>query len=638
MCQHVKLPAIQLVVLRFATDSLTGWWSKGIDRNVEHFDRTLEQYGADLAAVCSFDAGDRPELLPYATLVSARNGDDPSLAALVGVYEWQNTPLVFLVDADRLVGDQALSLIRRRVAMRGDAPYLGILRPGQLTVHRVSLDTDRPEETRIQLDGISPNAKRATLPYLGNQRPGVAGSPRQWISNVILKLLAESIEDLKNRFGVEGDDAISVVGRALFTRFLGDRGLLPPSLILGGQDEAESLFDDAKRAANTSHWLDKNFNGDFLYLRRDFFRSLPPDAFGVLGNMLRRAPSGQLSLQWEEKWENLDFAHIPVGVLSQAYEHYLLKYAPDKRRKEGGYYTPRIIAETMVRGAFHALHREGAAHRALVLDPAAGAGVFLITAFRHLVGERWRVDQVRPDTKVLREILHQQITGFDINESALRFAALGLYLMSIELDSHPEPVEKLRFENLRGTVLYKVGEESGEALSNTLGSLGPRIDPKHVGRYDLVIGNPPWSSGTGLKDWKQVRDCVAQIARSLEFSRSRPQAAQRSTRSSICVASYGMGKTRGADCLCPTCSIAVSARRGDVRSAQLPTQRFGRDRRCQWCRTSPNQSLARGFSALLLAFCLQPGARTRSGVSVCLPAPRGIVEWSRRIAHRRQQC
>src|SRR5258708_29822844 len=105
--------------------------AKGIDRKVEHFDRTLQQYGADLAAVYYFDLGDRPELLPYATLVSARNADDASLAALIGVYEWQNTPLVFLVDADRLVGDQALSLIRRRVAMRGDAPYLGVVRPGQ---------------------------------------------------------------------------------------------------------------------------------------------------------------------------------------------------------------------------------------------------------------------------------------------------------------------------------------------------------------------------------------------------------------------------------------------------------------------------------------------------------------------------
>ena len=85
----------------------------------------------------------------------------------------------------------------------------------------------------------------------------------------------------------------------------------------------------------------------------------------------------------------------------------------------------------LVRGAFHALRRDGLAHEARVLDAAAGAGVFLITAFRELVAERWRHEHMRPDTKTLRNILYRQITGFDINESALRFAALGLYLASI---------------------------------------------------------------------------------------------------------------------------------------------------------------------------------------------------------------
>jgi hypothetical protein len=108
---------------------VNSWRLKGIDSTVEHFDRILEQYGADLAAVRFFDA-DGPDLLPYATLVSARNASDPTLAALVGVYEWQNTPLVFLVDGNKLDDDQALNRVRRRVAMRGDAPYLGIVRPG----------------------------------------------------------------------------------------------------------------------------------------------------------------------------------------------------------------------------------------------------------------------------------------------------------------------------------------------------------------------------------------------------------------------------------------------------------------------------------------------------------------------------
>ena len=479
---------------------------------MESFGQTLEKYGADPAAVRSFDTDALdvlPDLLPYATLLAARKVHDSVLAALTGVYEWQNSPLVFLVEGDKLAGDPELDRIRRLVAMRGDAPYLGVVRPGQLTLYRVSLDKDPADKTRISLPA---GQERATFPHLSNLRPGVASHPQQWISNVVLTLLRSSIEDLKTRFGVPDNDAISLVGRALFTRFLADRKLLPNSVFPDGQHDASTLFDTGDQAEKTSQWLDDTFNGDFLPVNTRLFSSLDSDGFETLGNILRRASDGQLYLGWEEKWNNLDFAHIPVGVLSQAYEHYLREHAPDKQRKEGGYYTPRIIANIMVRGAFHALRRDGVAHKARVLDAAAGAGVFLVTAFRELVSERWRHDRVRPDTKTLRDILYGQITGFDINESALRFAALGLYLMSIELDPNPEPVEKLRFKNLRGAVLYNVGEENGNLPSRGLGSLGSRVGDAHLGRYDLVIGNPPWASGTGLPDWPQVTERVARIA------------------------------------------------------------------------------------------------------------------------------
>lgn len=80
----------------------------------------------------------------------------------------------------------------------------------------------------------------------------------------------------------------------------------------------------------------------------------------------------------------------------------------------------------------------------------------MLTAFRELVTERWVADGHRPHTPALRAILYDQIVGFDINEAALRFAALGLYLLSIELDPEPMPIDKLKFDNLRGRVLYRL--------------------------------------------------------------------------------------------------------------------------------------------------------------------------------------
>jgi hypothetical protein len=477
---------------------------------------SLLDFGADPEALRLL-TDDGPDLLPYATLLAARRSGNATLDVVEAVYEWQGAPLIFLVDADSIQHLGQLHHIRRILAMRGDAPYLGVVAPGRLEVYRIALDSKSLQQSRVYVDN-SDNARFTTISQLGNTRPKAEITRRDWISNVILKLLTSSITKLIH-LNVSDEDAISLVGRALFTRFLADRNLLPNSL--SRENTPASWFDTRDAAAQTSRWLDVTFNGDLLPLSEQVFDVLPKSAYAVLGDILRRAPNNQLFLGWEEKWDHLDFAHIPVGILSQAYELYLRNHLPDKQKREGSYYTPRPIADLMVRASFHALKRQGTSNKARILDPAAGAGVFLLVALRELVAERWRTDGERPNTQVLRSILYNQIVGFDINEAALRFAALGLYLMSIELDSDPRPVDKLRFKNLRGKVLYRLKTEDKDDEA-VLGSLGPLVGDEHNGQYDLVIGNPPWSSGTKLRDWNVVRAKVALIAASRKIKNQSP--------------------------------------------------------------------------------------------------------------------
>ncbi len=472
-------------------------------------EETLERYGASIDKVRLFDK-DKWQLLPYATLGNARRRSGSELAALYGVYEWQENPLVFLINGEQLKDDDSkhFQRIRRMVAMRGDAPYIGVaVRTGQLTVHRLSLDDATQEQSRItELDNHQPEL---VFSYLINERPGLESARQAWISDVILKLLREAIDNLiKADLGKK--DAISLAGRTLFTRFLVDRDLLCLPLPGGSVTDADQLFSNPQDAKVTSEWLDKTFNGDFLPFDSSAFKSLSSIAYDALNNIMFRTPGGQLHLDWKEDWAHLDFAHIPVGVLSQAYEQYMRNHDDKKQKKEGSYYTPRRIVELMSSAAFHALRREGNAHEAKVLDPAAGAGVFLISAFRHLVAERWKYDDKYPETPILREILYKQICGFDINEEALRFAALGLYLISIELDPHPAPVEKLRFDkDLGNRVLFKLPAD--EKLGS--GSLGYAVSDDHREKYDLVIGNPPWPTGTAPVGWKKTQEIIARIAK-----------------------------------------------------------------------------------------------------------------------------
>ena len=467
---------------------------------------SLAEFGANPSALRLLD-DECPDLLPYATLMMARRNRHATLGVVEAVYEWQDAPLVFLIDADSLEDGDQLHRIRRLLAMRGDAPYLGVTVPGSLQVYRIALDRKSIRQARVRWED-GDGARSTLLARLGNERPQAAITNRNWISNVVLRLLSGSTTRLI-KLEVSHEDAISLVGRALFTRFLADRSLLPESMSEPGM--VASLFDVREVAEETSSWLDTTFNGNMLPLSAGIFEQLPDQGYSVLGDVLRRAPDGQLFLGWEEKWGNLDFAHIPVGILSQAYELYLREHAPAKQKREGGYFTPKPIAELMVRASFRALERQDTGKSARILDPAVGGGIFLLTAFRELVAEYWRADGKWPDTDGLRRILYKQMVGFDINEAALRFAALGLYLLSIELDPNPKPVDKLGFDDLRGTVLHLV-KDAEEEEGTALGSLGPLVGDEHKGRYDLVIGNPPWASGTKLPKWNTVCETVARIA------------------------------------------------------------------------------------------------------------------------------
>ncbi len=146
----------------------------------------------------------------------------------------------------------------------------------------------------------------------------------------------------------------------------------------------------------------------------------------------------------------------------------------------------------MVEEAFAATKDKAGAK---VLDSSCGAGIFLVLAFRRLVREQWNGGE-RPKTSVIQDILYNQVRGFDISESALRLAALALYITAIELNASPRPPQALKFpRNLRGEVLYRFGgEEVERKKAFPLGSLGPEVSPDFNGTFDIVIGNPPWTS------------------------------------------------------------------------------------------------------------------------------------------------
>ncbi len=486
------------------------------------FTDKIRAYGAP-PPIC-FEIGESPELINYLDLVTKK--ENTCLPA--AVVEYQSRPILYLIENDRLSSTPTerkkdIRNIKQLLANRGDIAYIGVINPGQLEVYPIDLKRHLSGEIRVYENSKSSKTFFQSL-ALGTLKIKNQPNP-DYVYNRIFKLLDTTSKHLiSSPCDLKPDEVLSLIGRALFFRFLKDRNIIIAEDlkdICPSADRFEDCFSDSEKTAATSAWLDRTFNGDLLILpdhgSPQYFRDVGEKTNGELFHHLSAIifgaePAGQgyqLHL-----WKDFDFSHIPVGLLSQIYESFSNVWNPHSR-STSIYYTPRGIAGYLVDEAFASIASPA---KASILDPAVGAGIFLVLAFKRLVAETWKAEGVRPNSKKIHKILYSQLTGFDINESALKLAALSLYLTAIELDPNPRPPKKMKFPgHLREKVLFYVRKQSDSKDGPVIGSLGNHIDLVHRKKYDLVIGNPPWTK-LG-KEYSALADQYTQVVRNVAQDR-----------------------------------------------------------------------------------------------------------------------
>ena len=303
----------------------------------------------------------------------------------------------------------------------------------------------------------------------------------------------------------------------------------------------KDVFSDSERAAATSCWLDETFNGDFLPLVDGLHPSLPSrerqSAYAEFYREAHAKTEGKVFLHLEAilrgwkhvegsgyqttiDWDDFNFAHIPIGVLSQIYETFSRRWDDAHSDDTSIRYTPKNIARLLVDEALAGLEQP---QDAVVLDPACGGGVFLVLAFRQLLRLHWEKTGRRPTTRLIHRVLYNQLRGFDVSESALRLAALALYITSIELNGTKRPPKSLKFPDaLKDRVLFNFGPSDDQERRQgfVLGSLDSTVPKSFDRQFDIVIGNPPWtrvrSRRTGNDDPTERRRRNASI--NAEFS------------------------------------------------------------------------------------------------------------------------
>lgn len=488
----------------------------------------LQRFGASGRSVRLLENSARltpRDQLEYADLIQPSATRRGLVSAVV---EAEGKPFLYVVRRTTLTGKKGVAPsdikhMQQILACRAPGTFLAIVDTGLMTVYPCALGSQA--EVIVEREAEMSDAPSLIqeliggAPWQNSTSEGFAADEdktRKWFHsksahNVLLRSINLVAKNLRESSAVRNEDCaselvLSLIGRALLARFLIDRGIIrrdtfPDLWHRFPKSAPRCCFDTAEAAALTSSWLDRTFNGDLLNLpcgmenyEVEFHRisQKDPGFFDDLGCLLYPHCEGrQLRLPL---WRELDFAHIPVGLLSEVYEDFAHRYSSQYARQTSVHFTPRHIAELMVTQACGALQTCSPAD-VRVLDPAAGAGVFLAVAFRRIYLETWernlRDGRPRPGTDEIRRILYEQLRGFDINKDALTLAALTLYLTAIELDPEPFPPAKLRFHrNVLGNVLFNVGN----GQQSDLGSLGTAVDSEHDGAYDLVIGNPPWTS------------------------------------------------------------------------------------------------------------------------------------------------
>jgi len=470
-----------------------------------------------------------PAQLDYLDLVEPRAAK-PVLPD--GVVEVHGQPRLFFVNECGAFQENAnrggdLEGLRKVLGCRGERIYLARIKPGSVHV------------TPATLEKVGPGWKEycagtaAAETFVSRLAFGLHDEKEAQHVNYAFKemfeLLNQAADELVTH-KIDPVDVLSLVGRALFFRFLADRQIVTAAdlpEIHADLKDTTNAFANAEFAWATSRWLDETFNGDLLPLTgrgsRNFFVEIGTKtkqvAFHHLSAIARAdaaAAGGAYQLRLE--WDGFDFAHVPVGLLSQVYEAFCHKWDPSAR-ETSVHYTPRHLAQAVVDETFDGLPQPEAAR---ILDPACGAGVFLVLALRRLYRARWESDGTRPNTKVIRQLLEKQVVGFDISEPALRLAALSLYLTAIELDPKPVPPRGLRFQELRDRSLFLMRTKQDAEHGPVLGSLNPKLGTDFNASFDVVIGNPPWTKPKG-ESYQVLQDGFNQLSREI-IARRKDQA------------------------------------------------------------------------------------------------------------------
>ena len=144
----------------------------------------------------------------------------------------------------------------------------------------------------------------------------------------------------------------------MFIAYLEDRGIVGPEYLRDASDGISETFRGILKSSSSSalyrlfERLRKDFNGD-LFMEPCSFEPTrtPPRVERAHLETLERFLSGHEEMGvggGQLRFWGYNFKYIPIELISAVYDRFLGEQE-EERRKRGAYYTPMLLADTVIR-------------------------------------------------------------------------------------------------------------------------------------------------------------------------------------------------------------------------------------------------------------------------------------------------
>ena len=423
-------------------------------------------------------------------------------------------PLVYFSAMDTYDSDKIAELHRLSWNM-GEAPLLFVVLPDKLLIYNNYAAPERKEDKLNPNKGLIETislikhleTERRLLSYhrieLETGEYWRKNNNRFSVKNRIDISLIDNLKVMRNTL-IKTINSASIVhsllGRSILIKYLEERSdshgnsAFPPefySAYLPNATKYTDVLTSKKATYNLFSFLEKKFHGDMFRLIENEMDVVIEDDLLMIRDFL----SGEIDLKNSQLsiWPLYSFNTIPIQLISSIYEMFFHLEVIDEEDKEekGTYYTPYHLVEMLMD---EVLPWEGPSKTLKILDPACGSGVFLVEAYRRIVG-KWMHNNNKTsiDDRQLIKLMQDSIFGVDSNEEAIRVASFSLCLTMCDYLEPRSIWDKLVFPELKNNNLFPYDFFS---VNNKFAD----------NKYDIIIGNPPWESQLSVDALKYIKD------------------------------------------------------------------------------------------------------------------------------------